>query len=437
MIYDLVYGSTLRQTTCDNMICNEFSSKIDLPALCADNKITGYEFRHIPPFGWFAFNPDRSVIVNLFDIMGNDCLDAYKLYTVKKPQYQSFKMHYSEVCENRLRNNILNVKSWNAAWKVAQQEALYGKVMLASKYYKLKEILEQQGQLGLLNTKLGLITEKVLKEFPQLDWPENSKFKLLVPTFCTPKHMCSLELACVTDVAKRDIIFINGVKGWYGNVDKQIVSDLSELATKPGCTWDIKVDAWSTKLMDLSPTLNTKDCLKIFTEAKSTKFITSPLTVITQNNKLGEIKNHIKDLNYAQIEELQKVVGEDLLPLWKRQQEEETVIGNLKFIKKHNRYYVEKFGVTQELTNFTIDIHKIVKEGKEFKRVGHIYYQDMAIPFSMADSCFTRPSTFLRRLREIFLESGAGVPIILTNYQGYMLDIINRFNQFAKVENEV
>jgi len=389
----------------------------------------GLRYIKLPKFGWFAFDETLSSIRALYDLGDQDSIVAFFQYLIKeKKQYHEVGITYSEMSIIRLSNDYYIYKGMQAFHNSCIEELHNGQLFHDGKYINLAKFLKDEGKEAFLNTGLGLITDKTIKA-STANLPITIKNKLIIPTYCTPQHPCSFEAFTMAQLHKRDTVYINSEKGWYGKLDNTILSDFNKLQYNDGCTWDYKADYWMSKPVDIDTSMDVTQCIKIWTEAKRTIFTNSPLDIIEINKKVPSLKHNLKNLNYNQIKELEKRFGADLLSYWQNQQFEEISIGQLKFIQKDKQYYVERNGVVEEFTNFTMDIHKVVKKDDRYVRIGCISFYDHYIPFEFDNRVFLSCKAFLKRLNEFFFENNIGIPIILNSYQGMIIDVINRFNR--------
>ena len=420
------------------MKVNNFNSKINLPKFCQKLGYTDYQFIRIPTFGWYAYNKDRSFIGNVFDLVPPGEQDLlYSTIAKDNPEYLEFDISYSELADDKLRANRLELQLWTAAYAMARKEMDNYRAVYEGRKVYLKNILEAHGLNGILKNRIGVITGDLLARFPMLPWPKKDlRGKLLVPSFCTPSHICSLEYTSWNNLGEFYPLYLNDEKGWYGNIKKNyILNDIKELSTTAGITWDAKADYWTTgEQVTLSDFLSVDNCLRIWTESKHTLFTKSPLTQIVESGKVGELKNYVGKLNFHQLEEIESATGEKLAEYWKQARDLQVTIGDRTFAKRDNCYYVYKRGVLQQVTNFAVDIEKIVKKGKHFFRIGTLHYGNQSIPFELHEKYFASNYMFPRGIKDKFLQAGLGIPIIHPDFTNRALLIIDSFNSGVKIE---
>lgn len=420
------------------MKVNDFNSKINLPKFCQKLGYTDYQFVRIPTFGWYAYNKDMSFIGNIFDVVSQNQHDMlYSIITKSKPEYLDFDLAYSDMTEKKLRYNLLQTQLWQAAYAYSRKEAEHYKIAHKGRKYPLKEVTSELGIGALYTNGIGVVTTDLLNKFNMLDWPKRDiRGKLLIPTWCTPKHICSLEYMSWDKPDELHQLWLNDEKGWYGNLKhKRIIADMKGFSTIPGNTWDYKVDYWTDQnIYTLGEELDTNTCIKLWTESKNTAFNKSPLQKIIDNGNTGDLKHHVAKLSLTQLQEAEALTGEKLLPFWQKAREQQVQIGDDTFIKRDNCYHIFRKGSTQAISNFTIDVEKIVKRTKGFVRVGTLTMGNSVAAFEIEEKFFTTPHMFQKGLSEKFLATGLGVPILHPKFANKALMIINSFNQSAKIE---
>jgi hypothetical protein len=420
------------------MNLNVFNSKVNLPKFCAKLGYKDYQFVRMPTFGWFAYNKDKSFVGNVFDVVSQkDREYLYSVISKDKPEYLDFELAYSDMSETQIKYNLLEVQLWTAAYSLARKELETYKVQYKGKRESLKEVLIANGLVGLLDNNIGVLTSSILDKFKMLPWPSRDlRGKLIIPTFCTPYHICSLEYCHWDKPTELFMLFLNDEKGWYGNLNHNYVAkDIKELCTTPGNTWDYKADYWYEGIVKLSEYLDVSDGIKIWTESQNTMFNVSPLKHIINSGKVGELKNYVGQLSYNQLQEIEELTGEKLIDYWRKAREHQVQLGDKVFTKRNNCYYVYKKGELVQLTNFAIDIEKIIKtKTGKFVRKGLLHFGTNTIPFEMDEKHFTTNYRFHKGIKEKFLSAGLGVPIVHPDFFGKALLIIDSFNSGVRIE---
>lgn len=422
------------------MTSSDFNSRINLQAFCDANGILDYTFLKLPRFGWFAINKRDGEIKTLTDFIPTE--DMVKFCTdliIEKPQYHESRILYNEISLARLVNDIRILLTLKQFHKATQQEFMEGQGYADGHYINISQMFTDNGMGQFSETGVGLITEHLLKSFsiPLALTKLNLKNKLIIPTWCSPQHLCSFEHCSIDTPNHRSTFFINGEKGWYGKVDKTVYGNFSNLLTHAGCTWDKKIDYWSSKVMDLDETsLGVSQCLQIWREANCTKFKRSPLDIIEANGGAGKLRLNTEQLTLAQIKELEKKFNIPLVEVWQKQKQAQVKIGNMTFIARDLRYYTENArGELSEFTNFMVEIHRIQKRDGKFYRQGIVCFEGKQEPFELANNLFLSTKEFIKALTHLFLTTGLGVPIVASNYRGYLLDVINRLNLNCMIDS--
>jgi hypothetical protein len=422
------------------MKVNDFNSRVNLPKFCARLGYTDYQYVRVPTFGWFAYNKDKTFVGNIFDVVGQKDRDQiFSLITKDKPEFLDFELAYSDHAEKTLRNNLMLIQLWSAAFAFARKEMESYMVNFKGKREKLKLILQEQGFAPLLTNNIGVITKNVLERFNMLPWPkatEPLRGKLMIATFHSPMHISSLEVCSWDNPSELQTLFLNTERGWYGDITKNnIVGSVFDLWTNAGSTWDYKSDYWlGTNIVDFDDAIDVGTLIRIWTEAKNTTFSVSPLEHIVAKDKVEDLKHHVGQFNLQQLEEAEKVTGHKLVDYWKKARELEVVVGKRHFVKRNNCYYVYSKDGLEQITNFAIDIDKIVKRGDRFYRVGMLHFGDKSAPFELDEKYFGSSHIFLKAMKIKFLHSGLGVPLVYSTFAYKALLLIDSFNSGVPIE---
>jgi len=422
------------------MKVNSFNSKINLPKFCAKLGYTDYQFVRVPTFGWFAYNKAKTFIGTAFDVVGQaERNQLYKSITKDHPDLLDFEVTYSELSETKMNYNLLEIQLWNAAAAFARKELETYKTTFNGEKKLMKDILNEHGLSGFISNKVGVVSTAVLEKFSMLPWPKRDiRGKLLLPSFCSPAQVCSVDYFAWDSPNTIYPLWMNDERGWYGSIGKRhIITDMKEFATTEGFIWDYKADYWlDDAVVSLSENLDISDCIKLWTDSKFATFTKSPLTQIIESGKVDELKSHVGKLNFTQIQKLEEVTGEKLFPYWKQAREQQVQIGDRVFLKRNNRYYVYKKGNLMEITNFAVEIDKIVRTEKSFLRSGYLHYGNQSVPFEMEEKYFTTNHLFQRGIKEKFLNAGLGVPIIHPDFANRALLIVDSFSSGVSISPE-
>lgn len=392
----------------------------------------------MPRFGWFAVTPANGKILSLVDFVPMDEVVAFCTDLIlEKPQYHESKLFYNEVSVIRLCNDIRIMLALKRLHQDSVAEFNEGKVSASGKTINLAKMYNDNGMRALSQTGIGYLSETVYNTYARvLDIHRSCANRLIIPTWCTPEHICSFETAAIGNpLNNRATFYTNGEKGWYGRPEKSIMGDFKQLLTHPGCTWDVKLNYWAKGLMTLDDSLVIKQLMEIWSQSQDIRFKNDPLDEIEIRNGKDQIKHCMEGLSLEQITELEKRFKLKLGSYWQAQKQKLVKIGHLTFAAKDMRYYVEGPNGTFEITNFLMEIHRIQKKADaRYYRVGLIYYQGKQEPFELPNDAFLSVSKLVKAINEFFLDRGLGVPIISTAFSGYLLEIINRLNSDVMID---
>lgn len=421
------------------MTSSDFNCRINLQAFCDNNGVKDQTFIKMPRFGWFAISNTDGQIRTLIDFLPLDdivpfCTDLI----VEKPQYHEGRIFYNEIAVARLCNDIriqLTLKKMHQDLMLAFRE---GEVRTDGKKGSLLKMFAENGMAAFAETGVGYMTEAIFSTYARsLALPRYVKNKLVIPTWYSPVHFSSLETAGISTPLQRHTFYLNGEKGWYGKPEKMIYGNLANLLTHEGCTWDRKLDYWVNKPIGIHEQMPVNLCIQIWTQAQNIRFKQDPLDIIEGAKEQGKLKHNLDGLNYKQLSELEKRFGLKLESFWRAQKQAYVTIGNIKFIARDMRYYVEGHdGQLQEFTNFSIEINSIKRNrtNGRFYRIGIVSYEGKQEPFELLNDHFLNVGLFTRAINEFFLTKGLGIPIISNAYRGYILEVINRLNANCMID---
>lgn len=423
------------------MLLNSFNSKINLPAVVSKLGInTGdYEFVRVPLYGWYAKSNITDFVGNIFDFFPiNDWRKLYGIICRDFSDCFDFKLPYNEYAEKSLFKDQTKIMQYQSIWLLSLQEAQSARARLYDKVMYFHELINELGMPALIDNKFGYLTDKVLKLFPKVDLEYKYKYKktVVIPSFCSPKHICSLELAKLNDFNEREPIFINGEYGWYGTTGIEIVKDINELKSKQGNTWNYKNDSWNKNGVNISELVNTAQLIKIWSESKETKFNQDIKQLILGKQGTEDLKNHVSMLNYSQVVDLEKNSGQSLLSYWTKSREVQFNVQGRTYVKRDNAYYLVKRNEEELLTNFTLDIQQIRKKAEDtFIWCGMIYFEEHAVPFELEDKFFTSCHLFVKGIRKMFLNLGLGIPFINEKYVRQLMTMIQLTGNNVRIIN--
>lgn len=412
------------------MLLSSFNSKINLPSVVSKLGIntSEYDFVRVPIFGWYAKAKTSDFIGNIFDFFPIG--DWRKLYGIVCRDFNDcfdFNLPYSEYAEKNLFKDQTKIMQFQSAWLLSVQEAQTTRARFHDKVLYFRDMLDELGMPELLNNKFGYLTDRVLKAFPSLELENKYKYKktVLIPSFSSPKHICSLEVVKLNDLSQRETIFLNNEYGWYGKQGVEIVRDVNELKVKPGNTWNYKCDYWNKTPVKISELIGTEQLIKIWSEATSSKFTENLAELMVGKQGNDDLRNHVASLNYSQVQELEKNSEQELLPYWMKSREQQFNVQGRTYVKRDKAYFLVGKDEEEQLTNFTMDIKEIRKKSEdEFVWCGMVYFEEHAVPFEMEDKYFVSCFLFTKGIRKMFLNLGLGIPFINEKYVRQLLTMI-------------
>jgi hypothetical protein len=432
------------------MLLNSFNSKINLPSVVS--KLGGssadFDFVRVPMFGWYARSKTSDFVGNIFDFFPiGDWNRLYRIVCRDFSDCFDFSLPYSEYAEKNLFKDQTRIMQYQSLWLMSVQEAQTSRARYHDKVLYFRDILNDMGMPELLNNKVGYITEKVLKAFPGLSLDRKYKYKktIVVPSFCSPKHICSLELAKLNEMNERETLFLNCEYGWYGKSGVEIVRNIEELKIKQGNTWNYKNDYWNNTPVKLSSMLTTEQLIKIWSENNHSLFTEDLTELLIGKQGNDDLKNHLSMLNYSQVLELEKLSGQRLMDSWMKSREQQFTVQGRTYIKRDKAYFLVGKREEEQLTNFTLDIKEIRKKNEdEFVWCGMVYFEEHAVPFEMEDRYFVSCFLFAKGIRKMFLNLGIGIPFINEKYIRQLMTMIQLTCHNVKIvaqspakENEV
>ena len=412
------------------MLLNSFNSKINLPSVVSKlgMNTSDYEFVKVPLYGWYAKSKTSGFVGNIFDFFHvNDWKTLYGTVCRDFSDCFDFKLPYSEYAERTLFKDQTRIMQFQSVWLLSVQEAQTARARLKDKVMYFKEVLEEMGMPQLIDNKFGYMTEKVMNIFPKLELENKYRYKktVLIPSFCSPKHICSLEVAKLHDINQRELVFLNGEYGWYGCQGNTVVRDLNELKIRTGNTWNYKNDYWNKTPVAISDMMGTEQLIKMWSEVKYSKFDRDLMQLIICKQGDDELKNHVGMLNYQQVQELERNSGQALMDSWMKGREEQFTVQGRTYVKRDKAYYLLKKGDEEQLTNFTLDVLQIRKKNDdEFVWCGMVYFEHHAVPFELEDKYLLSCHLFTKGLRKMFLNLGLGIPFINEKYVRQLMTMI-------------
>jgi hypothetical protein len=244
------------------MNINDFNSKVNLPRVIAKlgGNVKDFDFIRMPIFGWYAKAKTKDFIGNIFEFFTAE--DWPRLYSHILESFNDcidFKLPNSTHAQDRLFANYMLHMQYQAAWLLSKQEMQSHRARYGNNVMYFKDIMNEAGLRGIPLNDIGYLTENVINSFKRLKLEPKRKYQkvLVIPSFNTPKHICSFELAKYTTPHEREKIYINAEPGWYGKMNGYIAADFNELKVRQGITWNYKADFWTYDATELSSNLTT------------------------------------------------------------------------------------------------------------------------------------------------------------------------------------
>jgi hypothetical protein len=415
------------------MNINDFNSKVNLPRVVSKLglRVDEFDFVRMPVFGWYAKSKTSGFIGNVFDFF--ESKDWANLYTTVVDNFEDcldFKLPRSEYAQKKLFSNYYLHMQYQSAWILAKEEVYNHRARHGERVMYFKDILITAGMPGLVDNEIGYLTENVVKAFPKLNLGPKYKYKkvLIVPSFSSPKHICSLELARFQSPNDREKIYMNGEMGWYGKIGHEIVKDFNELKLKPGNTWNYKAGYWAGDELTLSDNIDTNQLIQIWSSSNNQKFKVDPIDILLAKDGSDNIRHHVAALSYNQVLQLQERTGEKLMDSWVASKEQQFTVQGKTFVRRGTSYFLVKENEEEQLTNFSLEITEIRKKQQkdleEFYWCGFIHHGNSMVPFEMNDKFFTSCHLFAKGVRKQFLTLGMGVPFINERYVRQLLSMI-------------
>jgi hypothetical protein len=415
------------------MNINDFNSKVNLPRVIAKlgGNVKDFDFIRMPVFGWYAKSKTSDFIGNIFEFF--EPSDWANLYTHIVDNFEDcldFKLPASENARKKLFSNYMQHMQYQAAWLMSKQEIQDHRARYANKVMYFKDILNEVGMPALVKNEVGYLSERVIASFEKLELGSKRKYQkvLVIPSFNTPKHICSFELSKYTSIHDREKLYTNAEVGWYGRMNGYIAADFNELKITQGSTWNYKSDFWTPENTELSEGLNTSQLIQIWGDAKNAKFAVSPAEMVANKQGTDEVEHHVASLSYPQVEELQRKLGKSLMEAWIASKENQFTVLGKTFVRRGNAYYVAVKNQEELISNFAIEITHIAKrkkgEEEEFWWCGFLQHNLSIVPFEMNDKYFTSCYLFAKGIRKQFLSLGLGIPYINERYVRQLLSMI-------------
>jgi hypothetical protein len=415
------------------MNINDFNSKVNLPRVITKlgGNVKDFDFIRMPIFGWYAKSKTSDFIGNIFEFFTAD--DWPKLYShilEDLGDCVDFKLPNSKNAQDRLFANYMKHMQYHAAWLLSKQEMESHRARYGNNVMYFKDIMNEAGLRGFPLNEMGYLTENVINGFKRLNLEPKRKYQkvLVIPSFNTPKHICSFELAKYTTPNDREKLYLNAEPGWYGKMNGYIAADFNELKVRQGITWNYKADYWTYEATEISSNLSTPQLIQLWGDAKKTTFTETPADLIIKKQGTDEVEHYVASLSYPQVQELQKKLGKNLMEAWVASKENQFTVLGKTFVRRGNSYYVVCKDQEELISNFAVEMthisKRIVGEEEEFWWCGFLHHNLSVVPFEMSDKYFTSCYLFAKGVRKQFLSTGLGIPYINERYVRQLLSMI-------------
>ena len=435
------------------MTVNEFYGKVHLPSVVTHfSWDTPKLYRKLPAYGWYGLSKSEDMTFNCLDLFAYNSpnkgkyddagliTNCYRYYTYEHPELLEIPMPYSETVENRLVEDYLRRLANERFYRACRAEALEGSIIYNTRTVKFSKLLNDLGMPEFLNAGIGIITPRIVRHKSLEILKLQNKIgpdTLLIPTFFGPNYkLASLEASTLGDLTTKRMIYKNNECGWYGRLGTNIVGNLRDLLSTPGCTWTPKIADWvGDKVLTLHHSLQPNQCIEIWTNKSNLVTDKDPLSLIDKQDLEERIKDNIGKLTISQITELQKVTGvTSLATCWLNKKTSEAEVAGLRFLSSHGKYYYCRGTNVVEYTNFIMELTRIKKEDGEFYQHGYLVMNDDHRYFKIKRKYFISHDRFLKEITDFALEAGLGIPTISPNLKYYIVNVIEAFNPVNIIE---
>jgi hypothetical protein len=414
------------------MTLHEFNCKVNLPEYCKSLGRKDLLFNKLPGFGWYAYNHDLTEIGHAFDLTPAD--DRKNLYSkvCENPSLQEFSLIYSGYCDEVLKNNLREIGAWTIFYKrcvAALQEPL----IFQDRETSTEQIFKELGFPHLLDAKVGVLTSKLKKAHAGLlDFPGfKNCINIVIPSFYTPNHLASLEVAPLENLNQRYLLWGNPQPGWYGDINSELIVGSPDLLKfHKGFTWNALCDFWTSRPCNFHEDLPDDERVQIWCSARRTLIDSPAIEQILREDKRSLIETNASKLTYSQVLELKEKYGIDVARAWRRSKERQIQFGAHNYIREDNRYYTFRRGVKLEVANFAMDLTGSFKREGIWYRKGFILYENKVVPFEMEEDHFQSNYLFKKAVRRLFVEHGIGVARVHPAFDRMFVELVEAFNEF-------
>ena len=388
----------------------------------------GYTFKKIPTFGWFATN--GNIVWNVYDFLSRDKWEGFYYWCTEHPELLDSKLDYHEHEDGAIFNSYMDWSVWQSVFNIthnALHNEDYGR-------YR-KEFTDGGYDAGLLNN-IGLMTTQAFKaitaQYPDIDLPVTSKNKFIIPTWASPRMICSLEIVSPQDFNRRTQLYACKEYGWYGDIDGVLLNSINDLTNRQGFTWNDKCLFWKDNFV-VSEELSLCNLMQLW--AVDAPMEKDPLDIVVENNWQNELETYLTLFKSKHITAIFEKTGIDLRWKWTILRTAQTTIGNKTFVSEGDIYklHISKNNYVQ-ITNFVIVFDKVCKAQASSTHHGVIHFNQNTYPFTIDSNYLRSPRKFSEGIRGVFMDYNIGVPIINPSHENKLLTIVSSFNQDTPIE---
>lgn len=421
------------------MKINDFNAKIDLPRICADNpelKARNYGFTKVPGFGYFAHNSQEIMAgYDLFPEPGKKSL-FHRFARDKK--YLLFSVAYSQTAADNYDDNLLNYRYWQDLHRSAIKEMDAGMININKVISPIREIIEKKLYRHIWTTGCGFLGADTQDKFPKPFLNFNLANRLVIPHYCAPGHICSLDYVYIHKLNEPRKLWPGFEPGWTGTLSEpRVVENFETACLMGGFTWDSKVPYWNTQELSLDPELTVPTLVYIIDTCRNTKFTVSPMRRLATHKEVINQRHYFNHFTVDQIKELETLGGISLLDAWKLDGAIELQLGPHRFKQENDCWYIHRKNRWDLLCNFVIKADKLLVKGPKAEDkflVGHVRHKGSVYPFELPAIGFETDWRLRSSMRAYFMDHGIEMPEIPAIHPFKLLAAFETFNKQVPVE---
>lgn len=256
------------------MILNLYQSAIPLAGVLAPSVGRKTESVLVPSFGWFITFQDTRVTSNLGDMLelGKASASLRRLLHQHATKRQQTRFSRLAVAPENAARELMLRRGMELLHQEAHRAFNEDPVPNDPTGRSWRTRFLQEGRRQVDQLQLGWISPAVHRQFtPVLRLSPEVRDQLLLPSWCAPQHLCSLETFEPGRMTERKTLYLDYEAGWYGRAEEEIHERLEDLLDQPGCTWDHKLEFWAPyrQPLTLSDRVSTRMLLRILLEGPS------------------------------------------------------------------------------------------------------------------------------------------------------------------------